>query len=149
MEINGSRRVVKTKKAAFLSKTAFVRAEGLEPPCLSAPDPKSGTSTNFATPGSFPNSAQQWFNQTGRKNRGIDLCTKSSLLYQPIIRIVAAFTMGCTYCYFVTSFQGLVILSSAFTFAVLLFTDSARLRFKFRQVLATHYSSLTSSTHQV
>jgi len=27
-----------------------VRAEGLEPPCLSAPDPKSGTSTNFATP---------------------------------------------------------------------------------------------------
>jgi hypothetical protein len=28
-----------------------VRAEGLEPPCLTAPDPKSGTSTNFATPG--------------------------------------------------------------------------------------------------
>jgi hypothetical protein len=24
--------------------------EGLEPPCLTAPDPKSGTSTNFATP---------------------------------------------------------------------------------------------------
>ena len=27
-----------------------MRAEGLEPPCLAAPDPKSGTSTNFATP---------------------------------------------------------------------------------------------------
>ena len=27
-----------------------VRAEGLEPPCLAAPDTKSGTSTNFATP---------------------------------------------------------------------------------------------------
>ncbi len=26
-----------------------VRVEGLEPPCLAAPDPKSGTSTNFAT----------------------------------------------------------------------------------------------------
>ena len=28
----------------------MVRVEGLEPPCLAAPDPKSGTSTNFATP---------------------------------------------------------------------------------------------------
>jgi hypothetical protein len=27
-----------------------VRVEGLEPPCLTAPDPKSGTSTNFAIP---------------------------------------------------------------------------------------------------
>lgn len=27
-----------------------VRAEGLEPPCLAAPDPKSGMSTNFTTP---------------------------------------------------------------------------------------------------
>ena len=31
----------------------FVRVEGLEPPCLAAPDPKSGTSANFATPASF------------------------------------------------------------------------------------------------
>ena len=31
----------------------FVRAEGLEPPCLAAPDPKSGMSTNFTTPGFF------------------------------------------------------------------------------------------------
>ena len=30
-----------------------VRVEGLEPPCLAAPDPKSGTSTNFATPASL------------------------------------------------------------------------------------------------
>jgi hypothetical protein len=28
----------------------LVRAEGLEPPCLAAPDPKSGMSTNFTTP---------------------------------------------------------------------------------------------------
>lgn len=28
----------------------FVRVEGLEPPCLAAPDPKSGVSTNFTTP---------------------------------------------------------------------------------------------------
>ncbi len=27
-----------------------VRVEGLEPPRLSAPEPKSGASTNFATP---------------------------------------------------------------------------------------------------
>ena len=28
----------------------FVRVEGLEPPSLAAPDPKSGVSTNFTTP---------------------------------------------------------------------------------------------------
>ena len=28
----------------------LVRVEGLEPPCLAAPDPKSGMSTNFTTP---------------------------------------------------------------------------------------------------
>ncbi len=27
-----------------------VRVEGLEPPSLAAPDPKSGVSTNFTTP---------------------------------------------------------------------------------------------------
>ncbi len=32
------------------SEGFFVRAKGLEPPRLAAPDPKSGTSTNFATP---------------------------------------------------------------------------------------------------
>jgi hypothetical protein len=31
-------------------KIAFVRAEGLEPTCLAAPDPKSGMSTNSTTP---------------------------------------------------------------------------------------------------
>ena len=30
-----------------------VRAEGLEPPYLTAPDPKSGVSTNFTTPAFF------------------------------------------------------------------------------------------------
>ena len=28
----------------------YVRVEGLEPPCLTAPDPKSDMSTNFTTP---------------------------------------------------------------------------------------------------
>lgn len=36
----------------------FVRVEGLEPPCLAAPDPKSGTSANFATPASFSGNFQ-------------------------------------------------------------------------------------------
>ncbi len=32
-----------------IDKRAFVRMEGLEPPCLAALDPKSSASTNFAT----------------------------------------------------------------------------------------------------
>ena len=35
-----------------MSPIFFVRVEGLEPPCLAASDPKSDTSTNFATPAS-------------------------------------------------------------------------------------------------
>ena len=31
----------------------IVRVEGLEPPCLAAPDPKSGMSTNFTTPANW------------------------------------------------------------------------------------------------
>ena len=31
----------------------FVRVKGLEPPRLTAPDPKSGAATNYATPASF------------------------------------------------------------------------------------------------
>ncbi len=34
----------------MLLRGFLVRAKGLEPPHLAAPDPKSGTSTNFATP---------------------------------------------------------------------------------------------------
>lgn len=50
-----------TKKELHNRVTLFisiVRMTGVEPACLTAPDPKSGTSANFAT------SAQ------GRKNRG-------------------------------------------------------------------------------
>jgi hypothetical protein len=32
-----------------VSHFKLVRLEGLEPPCLTAPDPKSGMSTNFTT----------------------------------------------------------------------------------------------------
>ena len=35
----------------------LVRAEGLEPPRLAAPDPKSGASANSATPASLPGDA--------------------------------------------------------------------------------------------
>gem|GEM_PF-466345 len=38
---------LKNKKAP--QKGTFVRLKGLEPPRLSAPDPKSGTATNYAT----------------------------------------------------------------------------------------------------
>ena len=41
-------------------KEKNVRVEGLEPPCLSAPDPKSGTSTNFATPACIFLFNQKW-----------------------------------------------------------------------------------------
>ncbi len=33
-----------------MGKEKQVRVEGLEPPHLTAPDPKSGVSTNFTTP---------------------------------------------------------------------------------------------------
>ena len=41
----------KLKKAPTAVDAFFVRAEGLEPPCLAASDPKSDMSTNFTTPG--------------------------------------------------------------------------------------------------
>jgi hypothetical protein len=34
----------------FCKHSNKVRVEGLEPPSLAAPDPKSGVSTNFTTP---------------------------------------------------------------------------------------------------
>src|SRR4030095_14673517 len=43
----------------------FVRVEGLEPPCLAAPDPKSGMSTNFTTPAY--NSIKQLFHSVLRR----------------------------------------------------------------------------------
>ncbi len=38
------------KIAFFVCTLKRVRVEGLEPPSLAAPDPKSGVSTNFTTP---------------------------------------------------------------------------------------------------
>ena len=37
-------------RRSCFAKTLLVRVEGLEPPRLAAPEPKSGASTNFATP---------------------------------------------------------------------------------------------------
>ena len=39
----------------------FVRAKGIEPIRLSAPDPKSGLSTNFNTPANFGTANVQQF----------------------------------------------------------------------------------------
>ena len=38
----------------------FVRLKGLEPPRLSAPDPKSGAATNYATAASSLNRMQRY-----------------------------------------------------------------------------------------
>ncbi len=38
----------------------IVRVEGLEPPCLAASDPKSDTSTNFATPAVIKSEGGEW-----------------------------------------------------------------------------------------
>ena len=48
----GPKRGPKSRKSAkwLICKEWVVRVEGLEPPRLAAPEPKSGASTNFATP---------------------------------------------------------------------------------------------------
>ena len=45
----------------------LVRVEGLEPPRLTAPEPKSGASTNFATPASDRHAIFPFF--TKRKSK--------------------------------------------------------------------------------
>ena len=42
---------METKKAKAICFDLSVRMEGLEPPRLAAPDPKSGAATNYATSG--------------------------------------------------------------------------------------------------
>ena len=44
------KRVVPSRSGGSAGWSFVVRAEGLEPPCLSALDPKSSVSTNFTTP---------------------------------------------------------------------------------------------------
>ena len=41
---------LKSFRGNFSPMGLLVRVEGFEPPCLAAPEPKSGASTNFATP---------------------------------------------------------------------------------------------------
>ena len=55
-------------------KPFVVRMEGLEPPRLSAPDPKSGTATNYATC-----AKKALFVQRERKFRDYSLLLKPSL----------------------------------------------------------------------
>jgi hypothetical protein len=40
-------------KKEFFAELLFVRMKGLEPPRLSAPDPKSGAAANYATSALF------------------------------------------------------------------------------------------------
>ena len=42
--------MVKVEGISMVYLEKVVRVEGLEPPRLAAPEPKSGASTNFATP---------------------------------------------------------------------------------------------------
>jgi hypothetical protein len=46
-------RTLNTRKK-FSIEGSVVRMEGLEPPRLAAPDPKSGAATNYATSGCKP-----------------------------------------------------------------------------------------------
>ncbi len=45
----------------FRIKALFVRAKGIEPIRLSAPDPKSGLSTNFNTPATIGLQIYEYF----------------------------------------------------------------------------------------
>ena len=47
----------------------MVRVEGLEPPRLAAPEPKSGASTNFATPAVDRKTISGFFNKRKTKLR--------------------------------------------------------------------------------
>ncbi len=40
---------IQFNKKEGLKPSLVVGAKGIEPPCIAAPDPKSGASTNFAT----------------------------------------------------------------------------------------------------
>ena len=42
-------KVIKNKTLCIITYRGFVRKKGLEPPRLTAPDPKSGAATNYAT----------------------------------------------------------------------------------------------------
>ena len=55
----------KREDANFSNSSLEVRAKGLEPPRLSAPDPKSGAAANYATPAKFTfihNLTYRWAN---------------------------------------------------------------------------------------
>ncbi len=53
------------KMAIFFCKhSKRVRVEGLEPPSLAAPDPKSGVSTNFTTPAFQSTINKKWCKDT-------------------------------------------------------------------------------------
>ena len=56
---------------------SFCAGEGLEPPCLTAPDPKSGMSTNFTTPAfkKFQNIKNPNSNAHNRTGLGFVICS--------------------------------------------------------------------------
>lgn len=65
-----------TNHYCYISTDCMVRVEGLEPPRLAASEPKSGASTNFATPASWGVLAKlqqgcEWKCSLGRKHFGV------------------------------------------------------------------------------
>ncbi len=59
-----------------------MRVEGLEPPCLAAPDPKSGVSTNFTTPAGKKLNLKEsvpvnWDANVGEKSKNLFLLADS------------------------------------------------------------------------
>ncbi len=53
----------KRKSDLSTRRSRLVRAKGIEPIRLSAPDPKSGLSTNFNTPADFENANVRYFSE--------------------------------------------------------------------------------------
>ena len=61
------------RKLYALVSLLSVRAEGLEPPCLAALDPKSSASANFATPAKW-SAKVYFFGENGKWRVVADVC---------------------------------------------------------------------------
>ena len=61
--------VIKIEGISVSYREEVVRVEGLEPPRLAAPEPKSGASTNFATPAVDRKTISGFFNKRKTKLR--------------------------------------------------------------------------------
>lgn len=66
----------------LVPRVRFVRMEGLEPPRLAAPDPKSGAATNYATSAFVHNQATRysWITFCGRAGEPLPVLKRSANL---------------------------------------------------------------------